>query len=113
MAVVYVIATDWTMRTAVRAELREMGVDALGMNSAEDVRHAFASNALPNAVVLEATPELIGDSLIRSLIRRVPAVLIASRTIDVPLPDVTAIFYRPVSIADIVVRVNEILAQDH
>lgn len=33
MIVVFVIASDWTMRTAVRAELRELGIDALGMDS--------------------------------------------------------------------------------
>jgi hypothetical protein len=29
MPIVFVIATDWTMHTAVRAELRELGIDAL------------------------------------------------------------------------------------
>jgi len=28
MPVVFVIATDWKLRTAVRAELRERGIDA-------------------------------------------------------------------------------------
>src|ERR1700730_13194111 len=40
MAIVFVIARDWTLRTPVRAELRELGIDALGMESPEDVGRA-------------------------------------------------------------------------
>ena len=75
------------MRTAVRAELRELGIDALGMDSADDAGRAIASGGLPNLVVLEATTELLGDPRIRNLVQRVPAVLIASRTVRVSLPD--------------------------
>src|ERR1700720_2864813 len=84
--VVYVIARDWTMRTTVRAELREMGIEALGMDSAEDAGRAMASGQLPNVVVLEATEELLGDIRIQNLVRRFPAVMIASRTVKVSLP---------------------------
>ncbi|HXC61901.1 MAG TPA: hypothetical protein VNV63_04430, partial [Nitrospiria bacterium] len=65
MPVVYVIAPDWTMRTAVRAELREKGVEALGMDLADDVGRVIASGGLPNVVVLEATSDLLGDPRIR------------------------------------------------
>jgi hypothetical protein len=110
--VVYVIASDWTMRTAVRAELREMGIEALGMDSAEDAGRAMASGQLPNVVVLEATEELLGDLRIQNLVRRFPAVVIASRTVKVSLPDTADVLYRPVRIADIVSRVSELLARD-
>ena len=43
MQVVFVIAPDWTMRTAVRAELRELGIDALRMDSADDASRAIVS----------------------------------------------------------------------
>jgi len=113
MPVVFVIAPDWTMRTAVRAELQEIGVEALGMDSADDADRAIASGGLPNVVVLEATAELLGDTRIQNLVQRVPAVLIASRTETVPLPDATAVLYRPVRVAEIVARVSELLARDH
>jgi len=110
--VVYVIAADWTMRTAVRAELREMGIEALGMDSAEDAGRAMASGQLPNVVVLEATEELLGDLRIQNLVHRFPSVMIASRTVKVLLPDTADVLYRPVRIADLVARVSELLARD-
>jgi hypothetical protein len=100
------------MRTAVRAELRELGIDALGMDSADDADRAIASGGLPNVVALEATAEFLGDPRIQNLVQRVPAVLIVSRTVQVSLPDVPAVLYRPVLIADIVVRVRELLARN-
>ena len=112
MIVVFVIASDWTMRTAVRAELRELGIDALGMDSADDADRAVASGGLPNLVVLEATAELLGDLKIHNLVQRVPTVLIVSQTVRVSLPDTTAILYRPVRIAEVVDCVRELLARD-
>jgi hypothetical protein len=113
MPVVFVIAPDWTMRTAVRAELRELGIEALGMDSADDASRAIASGGLPSVVVLEATAELLGDPRIQSLVQRAPTVLIAPRTVRVSIPDTAAVLYRPVRIAEIVARVSELLARDH
>ena len=112
MPVVFIIAPDWTLRTALRAELRESGIDALGMDSPNDVAYARASAQIPNVVVVEATPELLDDLRIQSLLRRVPAILIASRTLNVPLPPTAAVLYRPVRIADIVARVSDLLARN-
>jgi len=114
MAVVLVIARDWTLRTAVRAELRESGVDALGMESAEDVSRAIASSQMPQAVVLEATTEIAADPAVQKLIARVPTILIASRAEKIPLPPASVqgaaeVLYAPVRIADIVSRVRQIL----
>ncbi len=109
MPVVFVIATEWKLRAAVRAELRERGIDALGMDSAEDVGRALAGGAMPALMVLEANAELAGDSAIQSLVRRVPTVLVASRTETVTLPRVAAVFYRPVRIGEIVAKVSELL----
>ena len=109
MSVVFIIARDWTLRAGLRAELRERGIDALGMDSAEDAGRAFAEGQMPAIVVLEATAEFAGDHAIQSLVRRVPTVLIASRTETVPLPPAAAVFYRPVSIGEIVDRILELL----
>ena len=112
MPIAFIIAPDWTLRTALRAELRESGIDALGMDSPNDVASARASAQIPNVVVLEATRELLGDLRIQSLLRRVPAILIASRTLTVPLPPTAAVLYRPVRIAEIVTRVTDLLARN-
>ena len=113
MAVVYVISPDWTMRIAVRAELREMGVEVLGMDSADDAGRAIASGGFPNVIVLEATAELLGNPRILNLVHHVPSVLIASRTVEVSLPDAPAVLHRPVRVVEIVARVRELLARDH
>ncbi len=113
MSVVFVIATDWTLRAAVRAELRELGIDALGMDSVDDAGRALANNQMPAAIVLEVTSELAGKPAIDHLVKRVPTVLIASRTETVALPPVAAVLYRPVSIGDIVAKVRELLARGH
>ena len=111
MPVVFVIATDWKLRAAVRAELRERGIDALGMDTAEDIGRALAGGAVPAVVVLEANAELAGDPAIQGLAARVLTVLVASRTETVALPRVAAVFYRPVRIGEIVEKVNELLAR--
>jgi hypothetical protein len=111
MPIMYVVATDWKLRTAVRAELRERGIDALGMESADDLGRALGRGETPAAIVLEATAELAGDPAIRSLVMRVPTVVVASRVETVPLPKVAAVFYKPVRIGEIVDTVSEILAR--
>ena len=111
MPIVFIIAPDWTLRTALRAELRESGIDALGMDSPNDVAYARASAQIPNVVVVEATPELLDDLRIQSLLRRFPAILIASRTLNVPLPPIAAVLYRPVRIAETVASVTALLAR--
>lgn len=100
------------MRTAVRAELREMGVEALGMDSADEAVRAIASGGLPNVVVLEATAELLANPRIQNLVQQVHAVLIASRAVEVSLPIGPAVLYRPVRVAEIVARVSELLRRD-
>jgi len=111
MPVVFVLASDWTMRVAVRAELRESGIDALGMDSAEDAGRALASSGLPDVIVLEATADLLNDIRIRNLIQRVPSILVASHTLEVALPDADVILYRPVRVSEIVDRVRELLGR--
>lgn len=113
MPVVFVIARDWTLRTGVRAELRERGIDALGMDTPADAGRALASGQLPAVVVVEAVPEIAGDPAIQKLVERVPTILIASRTETIPLPPVDTVFYRPVRIGEIVTRVQEVIARGH
>lgn len=113
MRVVFVIAADWALRVAVRAQLREMGVEALGMDSADDIARLVPSGRAPEAIVLEATAKFLSDSRIQELIHRAPTILIASRTMTVPLPPGPMVLYRPIRIAEIVDRVSRLLARDH
>jgi len=118
MAIVFVIATDWQLRATVRAELRELGIDALGMDTPDDAGRALAASQMPDAIVLEATADVAGQPAIHNLVKRVPTLVIASRT--EPLPDLatgdlsglalgSVVLYRPVTVGDIVKEVRAIL----
>jgi hypothetical protein len=111
MPVVFIIASDRQLRTAVRAELRERGVDAMGMESADDAGAAIARGEMPAAIVLEGDTRVASGLAIRTLVERVPTVLIASRIEKVDLPPLASVFYRPVLIAQVVQRVEELLRQ--
>ena len=113
MSLVFVIATDRKLRTAVWVELRELGIEALGMESFEEAGRAFARGRMPAAIVLEATPELVGNPAVPDLVKSVPTILIASRTVTMPLPPGAAVLYRPVRIGDIVAKVRELLMRGH
>jgi|SRR5690242_11524710 len=109
MQIVFVVAADWTLRTAVRAELRESGIKALGMESPDDVGRAVAAGEMPALLLLEGIPALTADPAVRNLARHVPTVLIASRTEKTDLPPVAAVLYRPVRIAEIVECIRRLL----
>lgn len=113
MPVVFVIARNWALRTGVRAELRERGMEALGMESASEAGAAIAAGEMPAVVVIEAGSEITGDPAIQELVQRVPAILVASRTETVPLPPVDTVFYRPVRIGEVVARVKELVRRGH
>ena len=75
---------------------------------------------MPDAIVLEATAEVATNAAIEKLIRRVPTVVIASRTESLPTfatndPSVLApgsrLIYRPVTVGEIVKEVRAILAR--
>jgi DNA-binding response OmpR family regulator len=108
MPTVFVIARDWMLRAGVRAELREQAIDALGMDSVDQAGQALASGEMPTALVIEAVPEIVSDPALEPLMKRVPTVLIASRTLVAPLP-VDTVLYRPIRIAEIVRRVTELV----
>ncbi len=113
MPTVFIIAPDWTLRAGLRAELREHGIDARGMESADEAGRAIASGLIPSVVVLEAVSEIASHPAIESLIERVPAILIASRSETVPLPPVQTVLYRPVRIGEIAARVGELIRRGH
>lgn len=113
MPVVFIIAHDWNLRAGLRAELRERGIEALGMDAPADAGSALASGQLPAVVVLEAIPALAGDPGIGKLVESVPTILIASRTETVPLRPVDTVIYRPVRLGEIVARVHQLISRGH
>lgn len=108
MLTVFVIARDWNLRASVRAELRERGIEALGMETFDDAGEALAAGQAPAAVVFEPGAEGSGAAALRLLAKRVPVVVVASRSDPVEIA-AAAILYRPVRVGDVVTRVIEIL----
>ncbi|HEV2315810.1 MAG TPA: hypothetical protein VGR94_10925 [Candidatus Acidoferrales bacterium] len=109
MPVVYVIGEDWTLRAGVRAELRERGVEALGMETSADASAALAAGQTPSAIVLDANSKAASDPTLQKLVGRVPSVVVASRTSSVRLGSATKTLFRPVQIRAIVTAVVDLL----
>jgi DNA-binding response OmpR family regulator len=109
MPIVFIIAEDWTLRTGVRAELRERGIEALGMDSAADAGSALAAGEMPAAIVLEAESRAARDPAVRQLAARAPTILIASHTRAAPAIAAVKILFRPVRIGEIVAAVLALL----
>ncbi len=116
MPTVFVISKDWTLRVAVRAELRHLGVEALGMESVDDLARAVAQGKMPSAVVLDASGEgallsaPAAQAALANLAKRVPLVVVASRAEPAPpIEGAAALVYRPVQVGEIVARVQRLL----
>jgi DNA-binding response OmpR family regulator len=112
MPVVFVIAEEWRLRAAVRAELRERGIQALGMEKADDAGRAIAAGELPSAIVLDENAAVTSGAALQTLLRRIPTVLIASRTTSTnPSPNEMArkVLFRPVQVSDIVATVLDLI----
>lgn len=109
MPTVFVIAQDWPLRAGVRAELREIGIEALGMESVAEAEEAMAGGTLPEAVVLDATTKDAAHPALEALARRVPVILVASRMESRPAVQAAAVVWRPVRVGEVVQRVRDAL----
>ena len=112
MPVVFVVSRDWTLRTAVRAELRERGVEALGLETADDVGKALARGVVPAVVVIDGAElehELPREE-IANLARQVGVLIVDSRVTPAPPIPGTERLDRPISVGDIVAHVLAHLA---
>lgn len=107
MPTVFVIARDWTLRGAVRAELRERGVEALGLEAAEDATKTIAAGTLPDAIILDSAAARTPAAA--QLSRRFSVLLVASRTEPVPELGTVAVLWRPVQVNEIVEHVTQLL----
>ena len=108
MPTVFVIGEDWTLRSLVRAELRERGIEALGMETPEQAAQAAAAGALPSAVVLDATT--LGGELVALpwLARSVPVLVVTSLGALAPAW-AAAVLCKPVRVGEIVAGVENLL----
>jgi DNA-binding response OmpR family regulator len=110
MPTVFVVAQDWMLRAGVRAELREKGIEALGMETIEDAARAIAAGQMPSAIVLESGAEGTHNTAAGQLARGVPTLVIASHVKQNEIPaTAAAVLYRPASVGEIVARVLELL----
>jgi DNA-binding response OmpR family regulator len=104
MPIVFILARDWPLRVLLRAELRERGVQAIGMQTAAEVGTRIASGDMPSVVVLEASQDV--ELGLESLARRVPFVVVASGSEQDAWPAAaTTVLHRPVRIAEVVAAV--------
>jgi hypothetical protein len=108
MPTVFVIGEDWTLRSLVRAELREHGVEALGMETPEEAARAAAAGTVPSAVVLDATSLGGEPAALPFLARSVPVLVVTSPGAPAPAW-AAAVLRRPVRVGEIVAGVENLL----
>jgi len=105
--IVFVVSPEWTLRTMVRAELREAGVEALGMQAASDLVDALGRGVAPSMVVIDgielekpATREAL-----ENMPRNIPILIVDSRIMTAPVLSSAEVLRRPIRVQDIVSRV--------
>lgn len=106
----FIVSGDWDLRGAARAELREAGIEALGLETVEDMARVIAGGIAPSLVLDGA--QLHNSEMRRALENlssRVPLLVIDSRLDPAPpLPGATTML-RPVQIKEIVARILAML----
>ena len=111
MPVVFIVSREWGLRGAVRAELREAGIEALGLETIDDMAQMIAGGIAPELVVLDGEqlhrPEA-GQAL-ENLSSRLPILVIDSRLSPAPpLPGAQTIL-RPIQVKEVVAHVLSML----
>lgn len=108
MPIVFILARDWPLRVLLRAELRERGIQAIGMQTAAEAGTRIASGEVPSVVVLEASERV--EAGLESLARRVPFVVVASGSERDAWPEGAArVMHRPIRIGEVAKAVIELL----
>ena len=107
MPVVFIVSGEWDLRGAVRAELRETGIEALGLETVEDMARTISGGIAPSLLVLDGAQLHKSETrqALQNLSSRLPLLVIDSRLSPAPaLPGAQTIL-RPVRVKDIVARV--------
>lgn len=111
MPVVFIVSGEWDLRGAVRAELREAGIEALGMETVEELARTIAAGLAPSLVVLDGAQLHKTETrrALQTLASRVPLLVIDSRLNPAPpLPGAQTIL-KPVQVKEIVASVLAML----
>ncbi len=113
MPVVFIVSSEWDLRGAIRAELREAGIDALGIESVANMAATIAGGVAPSLVVLDGSelhdPE--AHQALEHLTARIPFLVVDSRLNPAPpLPGAKTVF-RPIQVKEIVNLVLAMLSQ--
>lgn len=105
--VVFVISPDWTLRTMVRAELREAGVEALGMEGIRDMVEALHRGITPAMIVIDGVEleKPVTRETLEEMSRNIPVLVVDSRITPAPVLSSAEVLRRPVRVHDIVSRV--------
>jgi hypothetical protein len=107
MPIVFVISPDWTLRTNVRAQLREVGIMALGMQATDDLEEVLMRGVVPSSIVFDIA-ELENPKARRMLetLAQDVAVLVAGASANPALSfPGREVLCRPVQVQDVVSRV--------
>jgi len=86
--VVFVISPEWTLRTMVRAELREAGVEALGMEGIRDMVEALHRGIVPAMIVIDGIEleKPVTRETMEDMSRNIPTLVVESRLTAAPVP---------------------------
>jgi DNA-binding response OmpR family regulator len=107
MPVVFIVSHEWDLRGAVRAELREAGIAAIGMQAVDDMARTIAGGIVPDLVVLDG--KYLHDpptrQALQNLASRVPVLVVDSRLNPAPPLPGAQLLTRPVQVKEIVARV--------
>jgi DNA-binding response OmpR family regulator len=107
MPVVFIVSREWDLRGAVRAELREAGIAAMGMETVDDMARTIAGGVAPDLVVLDG--QYLHDPQTRQAVQNlaslVPVLVIDSRLNPAPPLPGAQLLSRPVQVKEIVARV--------
>jgi DNA-binding response OmpR family regulator len=112
MPAVFIVSGEWDIRGAIRAELREAGIEALGVETVDDMAQMIAGGIAPALVVLDGAQlnRREARQALENLSSRLPILVINSRLSPAPpLPRAQTIL-RPVQVKEIVARVLTMLS---
>jgi len=109
MPTVFVIGQDWTFRVAVRAELLEQGVEALGLATWADAQQA-ARATVPDVVVLDAASADFPAASFSSFAPSAQFVVMSSGLHPLPaLPPGAVHLKKPLRVGEIVAAVRHLM----
>jgi DNA-binding response OmpR family regulator len=112
MPVVLIVSSEWDLRGAVRAELRQAGIDALGLETIDDMGQMIARGVAPSLIVVDGAQlyETKTRAALENVSSRLPVLVIDSRLNPAPELPAAETMRRPVSVKEIVSRVLEMLS---